>query len=99
LECFEQRKKSEMDNAFEEKLGVKLAQNIEEIEDIIGRLVQLGIIETGEEYEPIVPELLKDFNGGLVKIFEAGQQVENMNFTAGLENYEGLDTFRSKNLL
>ena len=91
--------------SYEEKLGVKLAQKIEEIEDIVGELVQVGVIE--EEFVDLgkgglnvkIPELVKDFNYGLVQIFEAGQQVENMNFTAGLENYEGLDTFRSKNLL
>ena len=84
--------------SYEEKLGVKLAQKIEEIEDIVGELVQVGVIKE-ELVATKIPELVKDFNDGLVQIFEAGQQVEDMNFTAGLENYEGLDTFRSKNLL
>ena len=49
--------------SYEEKLGVKLAQKIEEIEDIVGELVQVGVIEE-ELVATKIPELVKDFNDG-----------------------------------
>ena len=85
--------------SYEEKLGIKLAKKIEDIEDIVGRLVQTGVIEVGEEYEPTISELFKDFNYALLLLFQAGEKVEDSDFVWGLKNYEGLDTFKRKNLL